>query len=172
MPKYNETSVQGESWRRSFQLAGSNEYGKTPYIRFDEETAIAISEGETVTYRNGNSVSAHLLPETALTEFQLRNPETDEYIDSYATYKDLFVLIHSIYFHLAKERDKGPKPHLSWIWNEINQQWESPVPKPEGDYWIWDEEFKQWVDTRPPYPSDGKEYIWENGAWVETSNAS
>lgn len=80
--------------------------------------------------------------------------------------------MHSLYFHLVKKRDRREKPHLSWIWNEINQQWESPVPKPEGDYWIWDEEFKQWVDTRPPYPSDGNEYIWENGSWVQINNGT
>jgi hypothetical protein len=153
MAKYNESTVQGESWTRSFQIVGSNEYGATPSIRFDEEDVIALSGGKVANSRTGSSVATLLTAENALTEFQLRNPETDEYIDAYAKYQDLFVLIHSLYFHLAKERDMGPQPYPSWTYNEMSQQWEAPVPKPETGMWEWDEANQEWYDVTPSAPA-------------------
>jgi hypothetical protein len=39
-----------------------------------------------------------------------------------------------------------PQPYPSWTLNEDTCNWESPKPKPEGNY-IWDESILDWVDT-------------------------
>lgn len=170
MPKYNESTVQGESWRRSFQLIGANDYGILPSISFNEEDVVLL-EGNKVLKNYVGQIGTVLTAENALTEFQLRNPETEEYIDQYSTYQDVFVLIHSLYFHLAKERDRGPQPYPSWYWDETANSWSAPVPKPEGDWWIWRDGPQEWFDTRPPMPEDGQTYEWSGTDWVVANGA-
>ena len=34
-----------------------------------------------------------------------------------------------------------PSPYPSWLWN--GDEWEAPVPKPDGDYY-WDEAAGEW----------------------------
>jgi hypothetical protein len=54
--------------------------------------------------------------------------------------------MYSLYFHLAKERDKGPQPYPSWIWNDQTNSWDAPIPKPEdGQEYYWDESSQEWV---------------------------
>jgi hypothetical protein len=147
MPKYNESQIAGESWTRSFQLTGWNEMGNAPGIRFDEELAFSIGGGEVLTAKLNTSVFAVLDGNNSAERFQLRNPVTEEYVDVYSTYEDFFVLVHSLYFHLAQKRDRGPQPYPSWVWNDTSKQWEAPVPKPvEGD-WVWSEETLQWIPS-------------------------
>lgn len=38
-----------------------------------------------------------------------------------------------------------PKPYPSWIFNEEKQDWDPPVPFPEGAAGYWDEENKLWI---------------------------
>lgn len=171
MPKYNESQVAGESWRRSFQLIGDNEYGQSPSIAFNEEDVVLLEDGKLLKNYSGK-VGTVLTPENALEQFQLRNPLTEEYIEAYATYQDLFVLVHSLYFHLAQKRDRGPQPYPSWTWNDTSKQWEAPVLKPEGDWWSWDEVGQVWTDSRPPMPDDGQTYTWNGSEWVVESNGT
>lgn len=147
MPKYKQSNTAGEIWRRSPQIYCYNKYGEIPAICYDEEDIIALNSGEFATNHLNERLIQRLLPELANTTFQLRDPNTEEYIDKYATYSDVFVLLHSLYFHLAEERDKGETmPYPSWIWNEVTHQWEAPVQKPEGNY-VWDESQQQWVES-------------------------
>lgn len=164
MPKYNESTITGESWRRSFQLFGINEYGSGPEITFNEEDVVLMESGKLLKSFAGK-VGTTFTAENATTQFQLRNPASDEYIDQYSTYQDVFVLLHSLYFHLAKERDKGQKPFPSWIWSEESNFWIAPIPKPEGDWWSWDESNQSWFDYRPPKPDQENEYQWVDGGW-------
>lgn len=146
MPKYNETSVVGESWKRSFQILIENFYNHTPKIRFSEEEIFVAADGRMAGKFDGDGIEEYFTQENALTQFQLRNPETEEYIDKYATYQDLYILVHSLYFHLAKIRDRGAAPYPSWIYDESTNQWISPVPKPnDGQNYIWDELTQSWV---------------------------
>lgn len=189
MSKYNETNVTGESWIRANKLICTNEYEQSPSIFYQEEELFNFSDGKVVKspYTPLNPAGTYFTPENANTTFEIINPETEQPTGQTAEYKDLYVLIHSLYFHLTKERDRGPKPYPSWIWNETSQSWEAPVPKPEEDWWVWNEGSQEWQDSRPtaPYPSwiwnntineweapvpkpeDGLEYIWneETQAW-------
>lgn len=145
MPKYNETAVVGESWKRAFQVLIENFYNKQPKIRFSEEEVFVALDGRVAGSFNGAGIEEYFTLENADTQFQLRNPETEEYINQYATYKELQVLIHSLYFHLAKRRDMGVAPFKSWIYNEELSKWEAPVPKPidENEY-VWNETTLSW----------------------------
>ncbi len=38
-----------------------------------------------------------------------------------------------------------PKPYESWVLNEIEADWEAPIPKPDDEnYYIWNEETLSW----------------------------
>lgn len=146
MPKYNQTTVLGESWKRAFQIVIENFYGKNPRIRFSEEEIFVGVNGRLAGSYNGEGIEESFTTENALTQFQLRDPETEEYIDQYATYRDLYVLIHSLYFHLAKERDKGSRPYESWTYNESTNQWEAPIPMPlDGQSYTWNDANQSWT---------------------------
>lgn len=181
MPKYNETTVIGESWKRSFQILIENRYNQTPRIRFSEEEIFVTSDGRLAGSYNGEGIEAAFTTENALTQFQLKNPETEEYINQYATYRDLYVLIHSLYFHLAKLRDQGPQPYPSWSYNQNSKQWVAPTPKPnDGREYVWNESTQSWdlfIEPQPypswtydeinnqwiapvPMPDDGQSYAW------------
>ena len=148
MPKYNETSVIGESWTRANRITCTNDYRNNPSIFYHEEELFNFSDGKVVKtpFNSLNPVSETFTSTNANTTFELINPATELPTGNTATYQDLYVLIHSLYFHLAKRRDKGNKPFPSWVWSDITNSWLAPVSKPETGTWIWDEEFQQWVE--------------------------
>lgn len=39
----------------------------------------------------------------------------------------------------------APQPFSSWLLNK-NFEWQSPVPRPEGNFWDWDEDRLIWVE--------------------------
>jgi hypothetical protein len=41
---------------------------------------------------------------------------------------------------------RPPSPFPSWVWN--GDEWEAPVPKPDGDYY-WDENTQSWATAAP-----------------------
>lgn len=145
MPKYNQTDVTGESWVRANRITCINEYGNNPSIFYHEEELFNFSDGKVVKnqYNSINPVSEIFTSNNANTIFELINPETELPTGNTATYQDLYVLIHSLYFHLAKARDK---PFPSWVWSDTTNSWSPPIPKPETGNWIWDETFRQWVE--------------------------
>lgn len=161
MAKYNEGTIAGETWTRAFQIIVSNEYEQAPVIRYDEEDMILLAGDKVIRNRTGQNLTFTLDPSEATTQFQLRNPVTDEYIEQTATYQDMYVLLHSLYFHLANIRDRGPKPQLSWVWNESTQQWEAPVPQPYPS-WLWNESIQDWY-APVEKPAEGN---WE---WNEST---
>lgn len=117
MAKYNETNVVGESWRRANKVVCTNEYEQPPTIFYQEEELFNFSDGKIVKslYTTLSPVMEVFTPENADTEFELIDPSTELPTGDTATYRDLHVLIHSLYFHLAKKRDllekfKDPTP--------------------------------------------------------------
>jgi hypothetical protein len=46
-----------------------------------------------------------------------------------------------------------PKPYLSWVLDEVNGEWISPIPRPEGipgKVLIWNEETQEWKQEDLP----------------------
>jgi hypothetical protein len=109
MPKYNETAVVGESWIRSNKIVCSNDYGQPPTIYYQEEELFNFSDGKVVKslYSTLYPAMETFTPINANTSFDIINPETDSPTGETATYQDLYVLVHSLYFHLVKKRDEA-----------------------------------------------------------------
>jgi hypothetical protein len=109
MPKYNETAVVGESWIRSNKIVCSNDYGLPPTIYYQEEELFNFSDGRVVKslYNTMSPAMETFTPDNANTSFALMNPETELPTGETATYRDLYVLMHSLYFHLVKRRDEA-----------------------------------------------------------------
>lgn len=159
MQKYSQSQVSGESWIRSPQVTIYNNYNENPTIFFDEEKIVVLNDGEFISSRILSKLGKQFKSSNANTSFELISPETEEYTGKFATFNDLHVLVHSIYFYLAKERDKGPQPYPSWSWSEETNSWISPIPKPEdGQDYYWDESLQTWEIqniSKPPYPISG-----------------
>lgn len=168
MAKYKENTASGETWVRSNHITIENPLGGVPQIHFREERAIALGPEEVVTKAVG-SVAESMTADNLSESFPLINPETGEEIpEEFGTYQQLQVLLHSLYIHMAKKRDRGPAPYPSWSYNETTEQWEAPVVKPEttptGD-WGWNETEQTWDDVESK-PDDGQTYYWRDpGQW-------
>jgi hypothetical protein len=107
MSKYNSTNVVGESWVRSNKVFCTNLYGQNPTIYYEEEELFNFTDGRVVNSKYSPMIPASELftPDNANTTFELINPETELPSGTTATYQDLYVLMHSLYFHLVKKRD-------------------------------------------------------------------
>jgi hypothetical protein len=147
--KYKEKSVTGQSWTRSFQVIIENKLNETPYIRFDEEEVFVVGDN-TITQFKGDRVVAPFSQENSTIEFPLMNPITNEVIAGQtAKYEDIFVLLYSLYHHLAEKRDiELAKPYPSWVLDETNT-WIAPVPMPDdGKEYEWSEFDLSWVEVQ------------------------
>lgn len=105
MPNYNESTVTGTRWTRSNSVRIFNDYQSTPQINFAEEEIVSLGDGEFLKKPKGG-IGTLLTPENIITEFNLLNPETGDTIGT-GTYQQVYVLLHSLYLHLAAERDAG-----------------------------------------------------------------
>jgi hypothetical protein len=143
--KYKEASVSGNTWVRSNRVTIDNPLNGTPTILYGEEIVYEIGDDVIKTQTSG--LDKQLTVDNAFTEFQVLNTETNEEIGQVATYYQVRQLLHSLYVHLAKERDiLITRPYLSWTWNPQLEVWEPPVPKPETGNWAWDEGTQEWIE--------------------------
>jgi hypothetical protein len=106
MPNYNESSVSGTKYTRSNKIVIRNDLKQTPAIYFSEEDVFVISETEHIA-KPAQGVGTPFTPENAETEFALLHPATGTQIGT-AKYQDIYVLLHSLYYHLATQRDIPP----------------------------------------------------------------
>ena len=49
-------------------------------------------------------------------------------------------------YHPIRDAFIPPKPFESWLLNEDNCQWESPIPMPTEGMWRWDEVTISWIE--------------------------
>ena len=106
MSNYQQTSITGESWIRAIRVVLENPLIGTPAATFVEERAINLGS-ETITRPHGNLVEPFITSGDSanITEqFNLLNPETGAVIGS-ATYQDVYVILHSLYYHAVSKRD-------------------------------------------------------------------
>lgn len=114
MSNYKQSPVTGESWQRAVRVVIENPVDGTPAISFIEEQVINLP-GEKITRPAGN-VAEPFMPENYLEQFNVINPETGEVIRT-ATYQEVYVVLHSLYLHVAAKRDLANQP--------------APEPQPE-----------------------------------------
>jgi len=102
MSKYREEQITGYKWVRSNKVSISNQYGGVPTITFGEEEITILSDGRTT---NLPLIGLSETMSDPTQEFPLVNPITAEELGSSASYQELYVILHSLYIHLAKKRD-------------------------------------------------------------------
>lgn len=108
---YRQTSVTGESWVRATRIVIENPRKGVPAATFIEEQVVNVGDDE-VARPVGNVSEPFIVSgeEANLMEsFDLLHPETGEVVGS-ATYLDIHVMLHSLYYHVAAKRDAGPAP--------------------------------------------------------------
>lgn len=102
MTQYRQEEVLGTKYQRSFRVEFDNPLNSVPSATFHEESVVVLSDGNSVTTPVGK-VSGSLIDPAS--EFALINPETFEPLGQTMTYQDIYVLLVSLYIHLASIRD-------------------------------------------------------------------
>jgi hypothetical protein len=110
MSLYNEqTTVETRTittFDRAKLITVDNPNGMPPHITFVEERIQREDGVPDVSLGQVGTLSKEMTAENATTQFDLLNPATGQVIGT-AQYQDLQVLLYSLYFHLAMERDNG-----------------------------------------------------------------
>jgi len=111
MSLYNEQTTTTTQTYTTFDRARTitidNPNGLPPQITFVEERIRREDGKDDVNLGQVGKLSKQFLPENALTSFPLKNPLDGSLLGVSATYQDLQVMLYSLYFHLAEERDNG-----------------------------------------------------------------
>lgn len=109
---YNESSIAGTRWRRSFRVQIDNPYGAAPRALFHEEECISLAGGELMRQNVGTLPVAF----DQSKEINLINPWTGEPLTNVegvqqkATHLEIYIILHSLYIQSAIERDQPPPP--------------------------------------------------------------
>lgn len=100
MPNYKETTISGSSYIRAHRVIINNPYQGIPTISFQEEEVLNVN-GQVIQQQK-ESVNESLTDPSA--SFPLVDPTTGDSLGE-ATYGQIYVLLHSLYLHLAAKRD-------------------------------------------------------------------
>lgn len=106
MAEYKETPITGTKRMRSYRVVANNPASGARSIQFDEEYLTTLDDGRFI---NEPAGSLRRPFDDPAGKFDLVHPETGTKIGS-ASYLDVYVLLHSLYMHLATERDNTPPP--------------------------------------------------------------
>lgn len=106
MAEYKEVPIAGRKRMRSYRVVANNPASGARSIRFDEEWLTELDDGRFINEPAGGIVRDFSEPGT---QFDMLNPETGEVIGK-ASYLQVYILLHSLYMHLALERDNTPPP--------------------------------------------------------------
>ena len=99
---YAESNVVGMQWKRASEVRIFNPYGGQGMVSIQEEELTQLSDKIIRQYSDGLSVlfdPAGSFPEI--------NPATGEETGGTVTHMELYVALHSLYIHLAKQRDEA-----------------------------------------------------------------
>lgn len=100
MPNYKETTVSGSSYTRAHRVIINNQYQSVPTISFQEEEVLNVN-GQVIQQQKESLSENFTNPDTV---FPLVDPTTGAPLGD-ATYGQIYVLLHSLYLHLAARRD-------------------------------------------------------------------
>lgn len=108
MANYKEQVVTGEysEYQRSNKVIITNELGGMPEITFMEQVLAALPNGQRLQVKQDKCVDQLLDPAET---FNLLNP-TDDSIIGTAQYQEVYVLLYSLYRHVANKRDLANAP--------------------------------------------------------------
>ena len=100
---YKETSVSGTSYVRAREVTITNLLDGYKGIMYSEEEVSVL--GSKIMRENVGAIHQEFTAENASTEFTLLNPITNESIGATATFQDVYVMLFSLYYHMAALRD-------------------------------------------------------------------
>lgn len=103
MPDYKETTVAGTAYTRAHQVTIANPLDGVKAISFYEEQVINLADEQIIRPQGG--VQEPFTADNAAEEFALINPLDGTPLGLSMEYKDLYVALHSLYFHVASKRD-------------------------------------------------------------------
>jgi hypothetical protein len=103
MSNYKEQVIQGEysEYQRSSKVIITNELGQLPIVDFMEEVVATLPSGVKIVTKRTKCDDTFSNP---VEEFNLLNP-TDDTILGTAKYQDIYVILYSLYRHVANKRD-------------------------------------------------------------------
>lgn len=102
---YREQTGVGTSWMRTYRVTFSNEAARS--VWFDEQFVFVGPDGaKTITTAMGMGCGMELTELNAETTFPLLD-ETGEPSGASATYREVYTLMMSLYYHVAAVRDAG-----------------------------------------------------------------
>lgn len=113
MPNYQEQQITGAKWKRSHFVAIENPLVGEKAVNFYEQFARQTSDGQLTFEEAGSLRQAFSDPSVT---FPLRSPVDDSLITDASgapvttTYQNVYVLLHSLYLHLASLRDNVVLP--------------------------------------------------------------
>lgn len=102
MAEYRESPITGRKRMRSYRVTAHNPANGARAIEFAEEWLTELDDGRYINEPAG-SIRRDFTDPTA--QFALLNPETGEPVGLSATYLQVYVMLHSLYMHLAAQRD-------------------------------------------------------------------
>ena len=103
MANYNQNTISGDvsEYQRSHKVIITNELDGIPEITFMEQILTFLPDGRKIPTGNTKCVDQLVDP---LEEFILLNPNDDTILGT-AHYQDTYVLLYSLYRHVAAKRD-------------------------------------------------------------------
>lgn len=103
MANYKHKEITGSQHKRANRVVIDNPYMGPVVITFDEEEVITI-DNQNIT-RSTGSLRKIFTEDKGKTKFKLASPVDNSPLEQEATYQDVYILVHSLYLHLAEERD-------------------------------------------------------------------
>ena len=108
MANYKETQIAGTQWTRSFRVIIDNPLDQTPRIIFMEQQATVLNDGKLLVQPSGH-IERQFDPSGRI---ELINPTDNQPLGQTVTQTDLYVILHSLYYKLATERDASLVPPI------------------------------------------------------------
>lgn len=119
MPDYKETTVSGTAYTRAHQVMIANPVEGVKAISFFEEQIVNL--GDEKIHRPQGGIQEPFTADNSQTEFDLVNPVDSTPLGMKSTYQDVYVLLHSLYLHVAAKRDAAVAAQAA------------AAPAPDGD---------------------------------------
>jgi hypothetical protein len=99
---YAESNVVGVQWKRANAVYIYNPYGGAGRVIVQEEEMTHL--GDKIVTQPSDTLRIDFDPEGSFPEI---NPETGEVTGNTVSHMQVYVALHSLYIHLAKQRDEA-----------------------------------------------------------------
>lgn len=104
MTDYKQTNIAGTAYTRANKVIVDNPLNGVKAITFVEEQVVNLGNEQLIRPQGG--IQEPLTADNMGTEFPLLNPLDGTPVGLSMTYEQVYVALHSLYFHVAKKRDR------------------------------------------------------------------